>query len=111
MCFPDYFLMGIDVDGKPWFDKLHTKTHKYTDDQYDITPMQYIGLKDKNGKEIYEGDIISGMMYDKRFPKNTFVMFDKRYAVFKGQNGTELIPLGYECEIIGNLYENPELLK
>lgn len=82
--------------------------------RYDVDPDtvgQYIGLRDRDQIRIYEGDIIAGMMYDKKCPKNTCVMFDERYAVFKGQNGTELIPLGYECEVIGNRHDNPELLK
>lgn len=68
--------------------------------------MQYTGLHDKNGKEIYEGDKIVGPMY----AINSFVIFDERYATFKAQSGTQLTPLGYECQIIGNIYENPELL-
>jgi uncharacterized phage protein (TIGR01671 family) len=88
---------------------LETRKLKATVDPESVG--QWIGLQDKHGKRIYYGDIISGMMYDKKFPNNTIVMFDKRYATFKGQNGTELIPLGYECEVIGNRYQNPEMLR
>lgn len=66
------------------------------------TAQQFTGLLDKNGKEIYEGDKIKGAMY----PINSFIMFDERYATFKVQYGTKLVPLGYECEVIGNIYEN-----
>lgn len=68
--------------------------------------MQFTGLYDKNGKEIFEGDLIIGPMY----ARNSFVMFDERYATFKAQSGTQLVPLGYECKIIGNIYEHPHLL-
>jgi uncharacterized phage protein (TIGR01671 family) len=81
--------------------------------------MQYTGLKDKNGKEIYEGDII-------RFPDVSvfqcgYVEFDageyhlyvdKKTKFEFGENADHSI--GYtskvEREVIGNIYENPELL-
>src|SRR3990167_652780 len=66
--------------------------------------MQFTGLTDKNGKEIFEGDIVKGIMY----PDCSQIIFDGRFATFKAQSGTQLIRLGYECEVIGNIYENPE---
>jgi hypothetical protein len=66
------------------------------------TVGQYINLHAIGNIEIYEEDIIQGMMY----PDKTIVMFDRRYATFKGQCGTKLIQLGYECEIVDNIYED-----
>lgn len=74
--------------------------------------MQYTGLKDKNGKEIYEGDIVQ---FDKEnakvFPKPTMpVIFDYgafyvgKYTVLLLSTTTEVI------DIIGNIYENPKLI-
>ena len=84
----------------------------------DFNPMQYTGLKDKNGKEIYEGDILS---------------YNNGYAVFEVKN--EMVRNCSCChsvwgwnlhdaagpdedfdhiwthEVIGNIYENPELLE
>jgi len=73
--------------------------------------MQYTGLKDKTGKEIYEGDIVK-----KEVVSNPSPIFKTRYVTYS--RGMFLLgdsPLGwpaYIClEIIGNRYENPELLE
>ena len=72
--------------------------------------MQYTGLKDKNGKEIYEGDIYH--VGDKNI-KYLVVWFDS------GFEGKQLRSTSYaglkswakDIEILGNIYENPELLE
>ena len=67
--------------------------------------MQYTGLKDKNGKEIYEGDIA---ILPDRWPKFPVRYIDGMFCL----EGTSWPLHEYykECEIIGNIYENPELL-
>lgn len=70
--------------------------------------MQYTGLKDKNGKEIYEGDVIKAesRLWQADFKDGCFVGVD-----FKNVAWDELVNIGYgETEVIGNIYENPELL-
>lgn len=73
--------------------------------------MQYTGLKDKNGKEIYEGDVLQGQ----DFPTTQVHFNDGGFALTKGAHGEQLlhrwVVSHFEMEIIGNIYENPELLK
>ena len=71
--------------------------------------LQYTGLKDKNGNPIYEGDIIS--MHNKQY--NVVVEFtDYGYQGLHKQSGyyEGLTTFIEDHEIIGNIYENPELL-
>jgi uncharacterized phage protein (TIGR01671 family) len=84
-----------------------------------IAVMQYTGLKDKNGKEIYEGDIVRGNEsgYDgikinkwdeMRIGKVDFSHCSWVYQI-NGQDHQILMYL-QNIEVIGNIYENPELL-
>jgi len=69
--------------------------------------MQYTGLKDKNGKDIYEGDVVQGI--HGKYP----VAWNDERAAFEARIiGFASIPSNQwkEVEIIGNIYENPELL-
>ena len=76
--------------------------------------MQYTGLKDRNGEEIYEGDIIE--IDGGGVPIRTLIFFeDGCYCVKMKENICELkyyINMSFcTTKIIGNIYENPELLQ
>ena len=73
---------------------------------------EYTGLEDKNGKEIYEGDILFES-FGERYYKVIFENGSFR-AEFKGdfeEYSFDLIDVVAQgCEVVGNIYENPELL-
>ena len=71
--------------------------------------MQYTGLKDKNGADIYEGDILR---FDEKEwgNKHTFAIgWDERHGRFSGDG----VPHDWSewCEVIGNIYETPKLIQ
>lgn len=76
-----------------------------------VVYMQYTGLKDKNGVDIYEGDIITIPAWrNARFK----VVFEA--GMFRAVEGERKISLAtfkgeVRCEVIGNIYENPKLLE
>ena len=78
---------------------------KYPRQEY--VTMQYTGLKDKNGVEIYEGDIADH--HNLRFIVEWTEAFGL-WSVYNGETDDLLGNHSNVLEIIGNIYENPELV-
>lgn len=100
----------------------------------DLELMQYTGLKDKNGKEVYEGDIVVGDFGVRRLGVVEYFTngwkefrcvgcFVVRHHILDGHAESDMVDMsnlespkynGQDialCEVLGNIYENPELLK
>ena len=88
---------------------------------YEVIPEtigQYTGLKDKNGKKIFEGDIvktnrdvIAKVLWDNDY-LGYFLHVNEENSIEDFENGEQpLYDYFEDIEVIGNIYDNPELLK
>jgi len=114
--FIHWHYWGFVSDGR--FDGIQTGTSSSIK-QAQETSQQYTSLKDKNGKEIYEGDIVACTLYHYGYLariENITVQYGKFlrpnhnagfYPFHDTINAFEIIT----SEVIGNIYENPELLE
>jgi uncharacterized phage protein (TIGR01671 family) len=104
MCFPERLF--CKKDGIVWHVDLGYSSRIIGEKGFKL--MQYTGLKDKNGVEIYEGDIVvvhEGEDWKWTHPVEFF------HGGFWVTDENCLGAINEFCEVIGNIYENPELLE
>lgn len=98
------------VQGTPDLETLSSFMHHYSDSK---NLMQFTGSVDNKGKEIYEGDIVK--LSDAFFPRFRQIIFDYYGSWYIGDLGISFGQIkanGFvDCEVIGNIFENPELLQ
>jgi uncharacterized phage protein (TIGR01671 family) len=107
---------GWDKDGKYWMSDEWVRECmlNYKGDRIEFS--QFCGLTDKNGKEIYEGDVIASKA--PRYTSNGVVSWVPEWGRWMlcarqketGKNFVEGAGVFKSREVIGNVYENPELL-
>jgi len=100
---------NITLEGKfKDVDQITTKTVP----NEDLEVMQFIGLLDKNGNEVFEGDLLKIGQLTGRYE----VVWQEDGAYFRARRvgsdtGYSFTNISYPFEVIGNIYENSELLK
>lgn len=79
----------------------------------EIELMQYTGLKDKNGVEIFEGDVLYFEPYETHINDRVVEYIDGAYhgRLIRSGYSKLLAECLYETKVIGNIYKNPELLE
>ena len=130
MAIRDIIFRGKRIDNGEWVEGyfvnlwlMHYQKHQpiITDNNavsYDVDPStvgQYTGLCDKNGKKIFEGDIVKTDKFSEP-NKQYIIKYDLQFGAFIGQDRYNLYFVTFdgdsgEFEVIGNIHDNPELLK
>ena len=101
----DWIICGASANGG-WF-ALHNKYAVKAE-----TVGQYTGLTDKNGKKIFEGDIVQGKdRLEKHLEVFGYIDHKNGSFVITGDFMTHYRWLDYEVEVIGNIHDNHELLE
>ena len=113
------YIKNVMVD---WCGKVYFDDGVATQDDLDISVEQFTGLKDVNGKDIYDGDIVSVFNEDGNYYndviewciKYNYPAFELKYHshLYESNALSEIMNAGVEnIKVIGNVHENPELLE
>ena len=118
----DHYCSGLQYDSDFGWEGILESEFEYQTDPEPLVEL-YTGLKDKNGKEIYEGDIVREVIdtgledidgeyeyivqWNDDFKEFTIQTTPKNRTSFHD----ELYQLNMSREVIGNIHENPELLE
>lgn len=106
-----FLVLEIDYENELVSDETYWNTIPFDD----VKLMQFTGLKDENGKEIFEGDVLQ--THDGELSK---VVWNKYLGCWEVEFLSEIVDLSEvadvksnrsDCEILGNIYENPEFLE
>lgn len=107
---------SIAEDLPRFYDK-HTGCWKTDKEGKRFVLSQYTGLKDKNNREIYEGDVIKAISFARWIgvveysDENQAFIFDDLDKKYRGKSTVFMNQFDDGFEILGNIYENPKLLK
>lgn len=107
---------SIDDDLLMFYDK-HAECWETDQEGERFILCQYTGLKDNEDREIYEGDIVKAISFArwigvvKYSDENQAFIFDDLDKKYRGKSTVFMNQFNDGFEILGNIYENPELLK